>query len=123
MIRHKTDQQYLREAAEQCAADSVVPSPSDLIIQLHEVERQKARLMHLLKVCRDSLERPLTEDELQAVQDYLMLQAARNDFDSSAMLAAVEAEFVVEDLSELRQRHHAKVLTFIGSYRGEKRRH
>lgn len=116
MRKHKTDKQYVREAAMQVAANSTVPSPNDLIIELADLEKRKQQLFQLLQIVRTSLERPLDDAEYQSLMDYLLMKAAQKNINSDELMVEVEFKFMVEDLRELPERNLWEAMKFIRSY-------
>lgn len=116
MRQHKSTIQGMHEAFREVVAKNAIPSPSELVIELADIEERKQQLVHLLKLCRDSLQRQLDEAEYQSMMDYLYLKAAKKNIDSGDLVAEMEFKFMVQDLRDLPERNLWEAMKFIQSY-------
>ena len=116
MISTKRVEDELQDVAAEVMCRSDVPSPSNLVIELADMEERRQHLFKMLKYCRDFLENPIDEPEYQSMMDYLYMRAAKLNIDSDVLVAEVEFRFMVEDLATLPERNLWEAMRFIREY-------
>lgn len=116
MPRTKRVEDEFQTVAAEVMNRSDVPSPSNLVIELADMEERRQHLFRMLKYCRDFLEKPIDEPEYQGMMDYLYMRAAKLNIDSDILVAEVEFRFMVDKLTELPERNLWEAMRFIREY-------